>query len=720
MTSKTGTSRLLAAACLGGALAAAACVEPPVIDYTNRAPPPPLKDFGDRDPVVPVLPDGTATFTGQVKNWVSLQTVDGITVKTYGLNPPVQGSADAAGGFSLQVQAAGVFWVYAYKDGYAYTYDFVQMPAGDYNKTLYVVSEADLDSMAATYGVTRNPACATVVGEVRDPANQGQDGIEGVTIQGGVEYAGPYFLNDQGQAQQGLTYTSLSGRVVFFNVCDTGAQTLTEGKDVQITVVEAGYGAQPQLLKLFPGAVTRGVVKVTANAPPPPPPDPVVIDFPAEIYPIFVNNACAACHVAGGAAGGTGLYFDGPAEEVYALLREGTARVNLNYPEQSTVLTKPLLEEPADHPNASFTSVEHPDYVALLNWINQGAPYGVNEPPPLVEPVDFYSDVYGVLQVYDAQNYPYGRGCANCHNATDYSGNLDLTGGAQVVFQRLVDKNLYDVNYPDRSKILRNPYCGPTKCANDPQYPETHPTEVFATTNDPDYQTLYQWVSQGAVYQLNPEPPPPVLPTNVDFFDNVQPRFAQRGCIGCHNAVELDGNLDLTGLPNDVYQRLTNPQYQRVVPNDYEGSYLYTKPNAAYPDVNHGGGKPIPNADDDFARYVAGWIYEGAVFQNPGPMNFANAIVPLLGANGLGCTGCHNQAQQAGGLALDGTPEQVYAELTVEEQRVVAGDPANSPLLMKAFDLYPNVNHNGGKKAIQTYYKEYHRLATWIFEGALP
>lgn len=730
-----------------GILCSLGCPAPNLlVDYReNGKAPPPIQAFDQLVPQAPYVPGGQVVLSGQVKNWANLTPVDGASVKSYGLQPQAVGTANGNGDYAVEVQAAGIFWVYASKDGYVPTYNRVQMPAGDHVESLYTLSNAQLSQLAQAYGVTLNPACATVLGQIRSPAALGQAGMSNISIVG-ASYRGPYFLSARGEAQADLGSTSASGQVIFFNVCDVNATTLTDGLDAQIAALDPGFVSRPQLLKLFAGKATRGTVQVLStpedpnpnynDAPPPSPnatdpyvadpiaePEPVedlvLVDFASEVYPIFATNSCAACHIRNSAAEDTELFFDAPPEDVYAMLRDGEERVNLNEPAESTILTMPLLENPPNHPNASFESVYSPDYQKLLSWIEQGAPYGTATAPDPVEPTYFDADVFGLLQAYDVDTYPYGRGCANCHNATVQAGDLDLAQSPREVFQALVDRNLYDVNYPDRSSFLRSPYCGPLKCANDPDLPMVHPTEVFASTNDPDYQVIYQWIAQGAFYTQNPEPPPN-LPENVNFFDNVQPRFAKRGCVGCHNAQSFGGGLDLTGLPYLVYQRLTNPDFQRVVAGDYAASSLYTKSLATMPDVVHSGGKTIPNEDDDFARYVAGWIADGAPFEEPAPVDFATDILPLFDTDGFGCTLCHNPQLPSGELSLSGTPTEVYNELRNEGDRINLEDPANSSLLTKSFDLYPAVAHGGGKFAMQDHYRAYHLLITWIFEGAQP
>ncbi len=499
--------RALTVSLFAGSFVLGACApEPLVVDYaTQRKAPPPAAELPDRLPEVIIDEDGYAVLSGQVKNWLSLEYVDGAEVSTVGLVPAgtAATSAGGQGAFSIDdVQVAGVFWIKAYKQGYLSTYEYVRMPQGDYpNKTAYILAEADLQALAAAYGKTPNPACGTIVAEVKNAANQGQAGLEYVTLSG-VDYEGPYFLNAAGQPDGTTTETTASGRVVFFNVCSPGTTSVALNTIAQLSVDEEGYVVSaPQYLSVYAGGVTRGVVQVVNDGTPPPPPPPppdVIIDFTTHIYPIIVQEGCAACHAAGGAAEATGLYYTGTPQEIYDALKDPAYpnRVNLEYPQQSLLLVKPLYEEPPNHPNAAFPSVDHPDYVTVLNWILQGAPYGDEPPPP-------------------------------------------------------------------------------------------------------------------------PPPPEPEYPPNVDFATDVYPLFAERTCTGCHNATTLAAGMNLTGTPYEVYQQLTNPAYQRVVVGDPEASYLYKKPNAYYLEVVHEGGKPIPNREDPFARYVGGWIYQGALAPPP-------------------------------------------------------------------------------------------------------
>lgn len=464
------------------------CVEPFEHDYSaDEVTPPPLHELPDREPEIIVSADGYATLGGVVKDWLTLAAEDGVELNTVGMSPPATAtSTGAEGAYSMDVLVAGVFWMKASGEGYVATYEYVRMPQGDYpDKSLYVVSEAKLDEVSAVYGQTRSASCSTVLVEVKAANGQGLKDITGVRLQG-VSYEGPYFLGPQNQADAARTATSESGRVVFFNVCEEGSESVTAGANAQLTVEQPGVPAPlPMYLNLYPGGATRGVVTLDPNAVPEPVLPSEGLDFAEHIYPIFAREACASCHSPGGQAEATGMNFDGTPTEVYALLREGSARINLEDPSASLVLSKPLYEEPANHPNASFPSVEHADYKAIHKWIEEGATHDDGEPPD--------------------------------------------TG----------------------------------------------------------------------------------LPTNVSFVDDVFPRFAALSCNICHSNTVAEGDLVLTGTPEAVYANL---MVNSVVPGSYETSLLYTSPNTDFPEEEHGGFKPVTGAEHDYARYVAGWIAEGASY----------------------------------------------------------------------------------------------------------
>jgi hypothetical protein len=675
---------------------------PPAADAGNEIQPGP--DAGQQQEN-PVLEDGTATLSGTTKVFGTGQTMSNSQVETFGVTPLSTTTSDANGAYSLDVIAGGVFWAKTFKDTYLATLQLVEMPAEDYTKTLYGYSQGQLDQAATAYGKTVIPTCGTLIVSVVDASGNPVEGATGLSLVGPVSAEGPYFLGPDAAGQAGLTATGATGRAIFFNVCQTGTTFINSNVDVSVALNEVNYDSSPITVRFVTGGVTLAKMSAYGNGQAPPPPpinDP--IDYATQIYPLFGSLYCTACHTTGGQAEGSGLLLDQGAEAVWnSLMAEGEYRVNLQYPDQSLVLTKPLLEDPPDHPNAAFQSNYDPNYVLVKSWIEQGAPYGFGEPPPIVVEVAFDADVYPLFQQALG-----GRGCTACHNAADLSGGLDLTGGADVVYQRLANYNYYNVNYPELSEILTYPKEGPDA---------GHPVRVVANENDPDYQTIYQWILQGAVYEgigiVDPN-----LPTNVDFTTQVWPHFGAKGCTGCHSGGTPDGNLDLQAGPEEVSTNIST----RLTAGDPSASAILQKPYAGNAAVAHGGNKPIPNDADPMYRYLAGWITEGAVFVAPTPVDFETQIVPffndpnIVNEDGDRCIDCHGNS---GGLSLDGTPDEIYDELVVEQaDRAIAYDPDGSLIITSTVATFIGENHAGGRFVNNQTYDFYIYVARWLYEGA--
>jgi mono/diheme cytochrome c family protein len=694
------------------------------LTYTDTTTPAPAATLDERVYVDLGPIEGGIPLGGSVKNYLTGEYVAQTTVTLLGGNPEITGTADATGNYAIaEVPLGSIFWIKASKEGYAYTYDYLDatQPAASLTKNLYIVSQTSLDGLATAFGKTQNPSCGVIMATAKNANDIPQAGVTDPTLGAAVTAEGPYYLNATNGADVDAEETSATGKMVWFNVCDAGTLAVTAGKQASIVPNQGPYVGVAKSFNVYPGGVTVVNFRVEPANGYVPPPDPVpevIIDFPTEIMPIFAQFQCSSCHAQGGQAGGTGLYFNVDPEAVYYTLKNDTQIVNIAYPAQSYLLTKPLYEEPPNHPNASW-ELDDPTYTKLLDWVEQGAPYGVNPPPPVDIEYDFAYDIYPIFA---------NRGCTVCHGNVNPGGGMNLSLDAATVYQYILDNDLVNYDYSDRSPLLRNPYCGPEYCAQD-QYPETHPTRVFYQTTDPDYVKIYEWIGQ-----LEPVIEPVFNPyTNVDFVAQ-RHRFATYGCVRCHTKenYQANGYLKLVGTAQEVYDSLVdetnNPN--AIVPGYYDQSNLFTKPNAYYPLVDHDGGKLVAGLDDAFARYFGGWILEDALFVAPAPRDFTTQIAPLFAAASLNCVGCHNATQLAGGMALDGTPAEIYAAITdAADPRVVPGYPAQSLILTKPCGGYQyngqdrciydyNVVHTGPKRDIAQYYNEFQYLADWISEGA--
>jgi len=295
------------------------------------------------------VPNGTVPLQGIVKDYLTAASVDGAQVDTYGITPPVSGAADGAGTFSLDIPVGSVFWARSYKTGYAYTYDYVSMqqPQAVYTQNLYIVSQADLGALQTAFGVTPYNECATVFVKAKNGGVVQSD----VEVKfGGKSYAGPYYLDPANAADPAATYTSGSGLALFFNVCDDGLQSVTDGQTAY-AYADGEYAAANQSMTLYSGGVTLTTLNVIQGVIEPEP-DVNVIDYPTQVHNIFQKFACAGCHSANGTAAGTGLYFDGDPEAVWYELSQRPQVVNLENTVASRWLTQPHYEDAADQPNA--------------------------------------------------------------------------------------------------------------------------------------------------------------------------------------------------------------------------------------------------------------------------------------------------------------------------------------------------------------------------------
>jgi hypothetical protein len=92
------------------------------------------------------------------------------------------------------------------------------------------------------------------------------------------------------------------------------------------------------------------------------------------------------------------------------------------------------------------------------------------------------------------------RGCVNCHSGGGPGkqlGGLMLDGGKPNIYKNLTvdispnfNTTRVDLTTPAKSLVLTMPgYENP---------PDQHPIVVFASTGDPDYQTILVWITEGA------------------------------------------------------------------------------------------------------------------------------------------------------------------------------------------------------------------------------
>ncbi len=234
-------------------------------------------------------------------------------------------------------------------------------------------------------------------------------------------------------------------------------------------------------------------------------------------------------------------------------------------------------------------------------------------PPPPVGAIDFDSQVYPLFLPVDRG----GLGCQGCHTnqgGATPAGGMNLYGGAANAYDSL-NPNQYPVRVntaaPADSYLL-------TKPLYELDGNQNHPIFAFLTEQEPGYQTIYAWISEGAVRNV-PQPP-------VSFYGEVRPLLYQdsanggAGCVACHgNAANAPGGFYVGGNGNDLYEQLVNTapsnggrynEAYRINKNNYpERSLVLTNP--LFGDEEPHPVKIFSGVTDPRYQLIYRWVQEG-------------------------------------------------------------------------------------------------------------
>lgn len=464
------------------------------------------------------------------------------------------------------------------------------IPADDATYTFnpYVVPPSWLEQVATDCGTPLTPGNdgfpspdlanrSTIVGTFKDLNGDPVAGITKADVSVELQSNGGAYINDNPAyicflrsdggtpaKYQGGDYpaTDATGKFVIFRV--TNAENNGSGAGLaKLSATYNGVQFENDIL------LSSGIAYLDAYAQEEVPIVDQLIDFEDQIIPILTNNQCNACHTVGGIGavdrGGYLAVFDGTPSEIYDnIVGPGTVcepgvttyRVCGNYPDQSYLLSKPLIELDGgqNHPNYTWVSPDDPEVVTIRTWIQQGYPrYAVPPEPPPINAT--FADVMEYLGPSANGN---GVNCTDCHGYnTGYSGGLSLDGcvdnvdiqteytAAGVDYDPVTNPDYYNedcayyhvalqtsahyenggdayyvegvneyarvnLTYPNRSLLYRKPYCSPGRCV---EYPLTHsgnpniPTFYDETT--PPAAAIIDWVTAGAYSRDNgPNPAP--------------------------------------------------------------------------------------------------------------------------------------------------------------------------------------------------------------------
>ncbi|MBA3398093.1 MAG: hypothetical protein H0T89_36040 [Deltaproteobacteria bacterium] len=313
---------------------------------------------------------GSLTVTGEVVDFQGGAAVDtSVSVTASGITPAPVISSQGSTFTITEIPENSIFQILASAPPtYRATFSqVVEVTSSDVSGVKApVVKETYLASLASAFAVTPTAARGVLIVRLTDTAGAPKSGVaaSNVVMTGGPDLEGPFFLDANGMPAPGATTSSASGLVVFFEaapgVVSAGiAANATATLDMATSPVAAG-------------SVTLAVAKVIDGMGPMLPTN---VSFANTVFPIFSGRGCVACHSGGGAGRDLGgLTLDGSANLVYKELTvESTTRVKVATPEASTILTKPLREEPPNHQTATFANPQDPDYLKILVWIKEGA-----------------------------------------------------------------------------------------------------------------------------------------------------------------------------------------------------------------------------------------------------------------------------------------------------------------------------------------------------------
>lgn len=494
------------------------CLLPLLCACSSAQEAPPIDEAPVDPPVLPpmVQPNEDVPVSGTVEQldaWLRGQStpVEGATVEALGVYgvPPAMTGAD--GSYQVHVPQNGRIIFSITKPLYLTSYEVVVIGDRYVNaQTAYLASQTYVDAIGAAHNVDPTQY-SVVVGRVVDDAAQPVDGAGGFTING-ANVRGPYYLNADGTPNAGNNATQAGLFVVFVEVPQP-AESIDITIDAERESNGTTYFYGPVTTKVFRRGLALTAVPETGRDVEPPPPVVQDVDFDTQVYPLLlsVNEGglgCTGCHTnLGGASPAGGMNLYGGPDVAYQSLDpvRYPGRVNVQSPEQSRLLTKPLYEADGvqDHPIFAFLGTNDPQYQIVLSWIRDGA----NRDPGVVVQTSFYNDVLPLLVNDYSQG---GIGCAFCHvaaadNANNAPGKLYFGGEAIDVYNALTQDPArdngatgepYRINrdQPAYSLLLTNPLTASE---------EPHPVKIFYGAEDPRFQALYRWIADGAPYDGN-------------------------------------------------------------------------------------------------------------------------------------------------------------------------------------------------------------------------
>lgn len=345
-------------------------------------PPPATVDSGegpDAGSDVDAAPTPTVRVSGKAKDYFTGAALATVAVESDGMEPQLNATSDAAGDFAFDTVPPGsVFYLSATRANYRPTRGLpVRVEAMPVTADQTLVSVNDARRQYTTLGLPLAAGKAVVFADLlrRNGTPLIDVPVADIKLLDATSAPvglGPYVFGPNGDLVPNATLavtTDVGGRsrVGFLDV-PPGQYTLS------VTYLAGGGAPMTDTTRVDASADGASLARTgdTGGMGP----GMGARTFTADVYPRLQTAAngglaCANCHTAGGVA--AVLPFDGPVQATYDAIRARPGVVVLATPATSMLLTKPLYEDPANHPNATFLDVTDPDYIVILQWITQGA-----------------------------------------------------------------------------------------------------------------------------------------------------------------------------------------------------------------------------------------------------------------------------------------------------------------------------------------------------------
>ncbi|MBK9032753.1 MAG: hypothetical protein IPL61_16040 [Myxococcales bacterium] len=345
--------------------------------------PPPFQVDGGGGPDgtagIDAAPSPTYRVSGKAKDYFTDAVLATVGIESDGMEPQLNATSDAAGDFAFDTVPPGsVFFLTASRAVYRPTRGVpVRVEAMPVTADQWLVSVNDARRQYTSLGLPVVTGKAVVFAELfrRNGTPLADVPVADITLLDALAApvgSGPYVFGPNGDLVTNLTLavtTVVNGRsrIGFLDV-PPGSYTLS-------VTYTAGAG-QPTTDTVRVDTFADGASLTRTGEGGGMGPGMGARTFTADVYPRLQTAAngglgCANCHTTGGIA--AILPFDLSVQLTLDGINARPGVLNLLAPAESMLLTKPMYEDPPNHPNATFLDATDPDYLVILQWIEQGA-----------------------------------------------------------------------------------------------------------------------------------------------------------------------------------------------------------------------------------------------------------------------------------------------------------------------------------------------------------